>query len=127
MIVQDPSTINAAFAEAFNSRQLSNLLALYEDDAVLRVDGSGESARGKSAIAACLSELLKVPGRMISTNNFCVIHGGLALLRADWSLIGDDGTVIAAGSTAEIARQQKDGHWLYAIDHAAGASLPRIA
>jgi ketosteroid isomerase-like protein len=60
---------------------------------------------------------------MKSTNNFCVVHGDLALLRADWELVGDDGRIVAAGSSAEVVRKQSDGRWLYVIDHA--AALPR--
>ncbi|MCV9910401.1 hypothetical protein OIV19_22725 [Brucella sp. HL-2] len=63
---------------------------------------------------------------MTSRNNFCVIHGDLALLRADWELRAADGIIVASGSAAEVIRKQADGRWLYIIDHAAGAGLPRV-
>jgi ketosteroid isomerase-like protein len=117
--------MNEAFARAFNSRKLENLLALYEPDAVLLVDGSGAQSRGVEAIGAELSKLLQAPGTMVSRNNFCVVHGDLALLRADFHL-SRDGSVIVSGSTAEVIRKQADGSWLYIIDHAAGASVAAI-
>ncbi len=121
-----PSEMNETFARAFNSRKLENLLALYEPDAVLLVDGSGSSSAGYDAIGNELAQLLQAPGVMVSRNNFCVVHGDIALLRADFALRDGD-RIIASGSTAELIRKQSDGSWLYVIDHACGASLPPVA
>lgn len=123
MTVTEPARMNEAFARAFNSRDIGNLLALYEPDAVLRVDGSGKNLTGLAAIAEELKKLLLAPGTMVSRNNFCVLNGDLALLRADWKLVADAGSTVASGSSAEIIRRQPDGSWLYVIDHAAGGGL----
>ncbi|WP_211851528.1 YybH family protein [Plastoroseomonas hellenica] len=127
MAVTDPRGMNEAFARAFNSRSLDGLLALYEPGAVLRVDGSDRDLSGPGQIADALRGLLQAPGRMTSTNSFCIAQGDLALLRADWEIIDDAGAVVASGSSAELVRRQPDGAWLYVIDHAVGASLPRVA
>lgn len=121
--VQTPEAFNETWARAFNSRELNHLLALYEDDAVLA--DATRTVRGKAEIATVLGELLKVPGTLNGRNNFCLQLGDLALLRADWVLRDSDGNQIMSGSSAEIIRRQPAGNWLYAIDHAAGASLPR--
>ncbi|WP_245319896.1 nuclear transport factor 2 family protein [Bradyrhizobium sp. LMTR 3] len=126
MTVTEPAQMNGAFAQAFNSRNIDNMLALYEVDAVLRVDGSERSLIGLDAIAGELQRLLQAPGTMTSRNNFCVQHSGLALLRADWELRTQDGSIVASGSSVELVRRQSDGTWCYVIDHAAGAALPRI-
>lgn len=127
MTVTDPPRMNEAFARAFNSRSLDGLLALYEPGAVLRVDGSDRDLAGRDEIADALRTLLQAPGRMTSTNSFCIVQGDLALLRADWEIAEDGGRVVASGSSAELVRRQPDGAWLYVIDHALGASLPRVA
>ncbi|HZH26903.1 MAG TPA: nuclear transport factor 2 family protein [Azospirillaceae bacterium] len=126
MKVTQPGQMNDAFARAFNSRNIDELLTLYEPDAVLRVDGTDRTLAGVDAIAGELKQLLQVPGTMTSKNNFCVELGDLALLRADWELAGPDGTIVVAGSSAEVVRRQADGTWLYVIDHAMGAALPRV-
>lgn len=126
MIVTEPEKMNEAFAQAFNSRRTENLLALYEPSGILLTDAGGRQYQGAAEIAPPLQELLKVPGTMVSCNRFCVVHGDLALLRADWTLINDDGATVAEGSSAELVRRQTDGRWLYVIDHAAGASIPRL-
>lgn len=125
--VTSPDRMNAAFAAAFNSRSLENLLQLYEPDAVLCTAGDGTELAGHGAIGQTLAQLIQTPGQMTARNHFCVVHGKLALLRADWELIADTGAVIASGSSAELVRQQADGRWLYVIDHSVGASLPRLS
>jgi ketosteroid isomerase-like protein len=126
MTVADPRQMNDAFAHAFNSRNIGRLLTFYEPTAVLRIDGSERDFIGPDAIAGELRTLLQTPGTMTSKNNFCVVQGDLALLRADWELVDDKGTIIVSGSSAELVRRQSDGRWLYVIDHAMGAGLPRV-
>lgn len=123
--VTDPTAMNTTFARAFNSRNIDNLLGLYEEQALLCADASSAHISvGKASIAKTLGGLLALPGTMESRNLFCLVAGELALLRAAWSLVGDDGTVLACGSSAEVARRQASGEWRYVIDHAVGASLP---
>lgn len=122
--VTDPAAMNTAFARAFNSRNTDRLLALYEDQALLCTDASGTTLAGRAQISDVLGALLALPGTMESRNLFCLVAGELALLRAVWSLVGDDGTVLASGSSAEVVRRQASGEWRYVIDHALGASLP---
>lgn len=121
--VTTPREMNEIFARTFNSRNLEDLLSLYEPDAT-HTDPSGRTTVG-AAIRAELELLLRLPGTMVSHNNFCIENGNLALLRADWSVIDEHGGVVASGSSAEVVRRQADGRWLYVIDHAGGASLPR--
>ena len=125
--VASPDRMNAAFADAFNSRSIDGLLQLYEPDAVLRTNGDDMNLAGLAAIGNALGRLLQVPGRMTSRNHFCIVHGNLALLRADWDLVAEDGSVVASGSSAEVVRRQADGRWLYVMDHAVGAGLPRVS
>ncbi len=122
--VNKPEEMNEIFARAYNSGRLENLLGLYEEDAVL-VDAANETASGKQQIATKLQNFMNVPGTLVGRNNFCLLHGDLALLRADWTMLGEDGSKQLSGSSAEIVRRQANGAWLYVIDHAVGASIPR--
>ena len=124
--VIDPQKMNEQFAHSFNLREVDALLALYEPDALLQADAAGPVHQGLQDIRSVLSGLLTVPGRMRSINNFCLDLGEVALLRADWDITLDNGEVIASGSSAELVRRQPGGHWLYAIDHAVGASVARV-
>lgn len=120
-----PHEMNQTFAYAFNTRDINNLMVLYEEKAVLRIDAE-KTFTGKAMIEIELRKLLLLPGKMASHNNFCIEHGDIALLRADHSIVNTDGATIFSGSSAEVVRRQSDGSWLYIIDHAMGAALPRI-
>ncbi len=45
-----------------------------------------------------------------------VIIGDIALLRANWSVIAPDGTVMADGQSTEVAKMLENGGWGYLID-----------
>lgn len=126
MIVTNPADMNHSFARAFNSGDIDAVLSLYEPDAVLRVDHTGTDITGVACIAEAIASLRELGGTMTSTNNFCVRHGDLAVLRADWVLNDADGAVVLQGSSAEVLRRQADGTWKMIVDHAVGASLPRV-
>lgn len=127
IIVTEPAEMNGAFARAFNTRDINILLSLYEPEAVLLTDSSGRSHVGIAAIARELQELLQAQGTMRSQNKICVLHDNVALLRAEWTLAADDGSIVVSGSSAEVVRRQADGRWLYVIDHAVGADAEREA
>ena len=87
MKVYNPADMNAAFAEAFNSGDIENLVSLYEPGAVL-VPRPGLVAEGAEEIRAALQELLALKGVMRSENQYALVHGDIALLRAKVHLVG---------------------------------------
>lgn len=123
MKVYNPENMNSAFAEAFNSGDIESLLSLYEPEAVL-IPRPGQFAEGVEAIRAALQELLTLNGLMRSENRYALVHGDIALLRAEVHLVGTtpDGVRLEIHNhTAEVVRRQPDGSWLYIIDHPYGA------
>lgn len=123
MKVMEPQGINSAFEEAYNSREIERLVALYEPDAVM-APSPGKRAVGNSAIREVLLRLLAIGGKMQCRNLYCIRVGSIALLQAEWSLSGTrpDGKPVELSSrTAEVVRQQEDGSWRYIIDHAFGS------
>ena len=123
MKVYNPADINAAFADAFNSGHLDRLMALYEPTAVL-VPKPGEIVEGTAGIRAALEGLLALKGTMRSENQYALVHGDIALLRAKVHLVGaapDGSRVEINNHTSEVVRRQSDGSWLYILDHPYGA------
>jgi ketosteroid isomerase-like protein len=125
--ILQPADINPAFAVAYNAGRVDAFLALYEPDAVL-VGRHGAEHRGQAAIARDLAGLLALGGTMTSANRYALVHasprGDVALLSADWRIEtrGPDGApLVVAGRSAEVARRQPDGRWLYIADHPFGA------
>jgi uncharacterized protein (TIGR02246 family) len=120
--VRRPEEMNPAFAAAVSSGDVERVLALYEPDALL-APRPGERARGLVEIGGALEELLALGGTMESRNVYCMQVGELALLQGEWRLTGTapDGSALELTSrTAEVVRRQRDGSWLYVIDHAFG-------
>jgi uncharacterized protein (TIGR02246 family) len=123
MKVYNPEDMNSAFAEAFNAGNIDDLVALYEPGAVL-VPRPGQVVEGIQAIRAALQELLALKGQMQSENQYALVQGDIALLRAKVHVVGTgpDGNQIEINNhTAEVVRRQPDGSWLYILDHPYGA------
>lgn len=123
MKVYKPEDMNSAFADAFNSGNIENLMALYEPTAVL-VPIPGKVVEGLEAIRSALQELLALKAHMISENQYALVNGDIALLRAKVYLVGSapDGSRLEINNhTAEVVRRQADGSWLYILDHPYGA------
>nr|WP_280921017.1 nuclear transport factor 2 family protein [Herbaspirillum sp. 1130] len=118
--------MNQAFADGFNARSMDDLMSLYEAQALVQGSPEGAVLKGNAEIRQMLSALMELPGRMTAINHFCLQCGELALLRADWHITDEAGHILASGSSAEVLRQQPEGHWLYCIDHAVGSSLARV-
>lgn len=45
-----------------------------------------------------------------------VIVGDIALVRANWSVVTPDGTIMAEGQSTEVAKKLDNGGWGYLID-----------
>lgn len=121
--VRMPEEMNPAFAKAFNSGKLDNLLALFEQDAIL-FDHGGRPHQGKGPVRETLEKLLQIKGTMVSTNIHCIPFEDIALIRCHFVIDTTDSEGNPAqieGHSSEIARRQPDGSWLYIIDHPFGS------
>ena len=118
-----PQDAHRQFEDAYNSREIEALLALYTPDARL-VTESGNVVIGHDAIRGELQEFFAIKGRMTVETVSAVQAGNIALLRAQWHLTGtgpDGQSVALGGETAEVVQQQPDGRWLYLIDNPHGS------
>jgi uncharacterized protein (TIGR02246 family) len=123
MPATEPEQIHGLFEQAFNDGDIEALMALYEPDAAL-VPQPGVTAEGGDAIRDALRWFLDRRGRIALETKLVVRVGDLAYLANRWSLSGGtmpDGSPAELGATtAEVARRQADGTWLYVIDNAWG-------
>jgi uncharacterized protein (TIGR02246 family) len=117
-----PEQIHRLFEETFNAGDMDGLMALYEPDAAL-IPQPGSVANGSEQVRAALQAYLALGGRITLDTKLVVTVGDLAYLANTWSLqgTGPDGEPLTLGATtAEVARRQPDGTWLYVIDNAWG-------
>jgi ketosteroid isomerase-like protein len=102
-----PEDLSRHFVQRANRGDAAGLVALYEPDAVLTLP-SGQLARGHAEILAAYKQLLAGrPQFRAGEPRPTLMVGELALT----STRLDSGAV-----TAEVARRQPDGSWLWIID-----------
>ena len=106
--------IHPAVEARINDQDLDGLVALYAPDATL-VLMDGSSATGTEAIREQYAGFLELKGRMTLRSRYVIEAGDLAALSNEWTLTAGDLTMSAI--TAEVARREPDGGWLYVIDH----------
>lgn len=121
-MASSPEAIHREFEAAFNAGDLDALLALYEPQSAL-IPQPGVVAVGLDQIGPALQGFLDLGGQITLDTREVVVVEELAYLTNRWSLTGTntDGTPLEMGATtAEVARRQDDGSWLYVIDNAVG-------
>ena len=118
MTSNDPAHIHTLFQEAFNSRDIDALVALYEPNAVLVV--KGQPVTGLAAIRAAYENILARRSRMsLKTRSVVMFDETLAVLHGDWTVeaAATEGGTRRSGMSTEVVRRQPDGSWRFVIDN----------
>ena len=117
--------IHPSVETGVNDKDLDGLMALYADDAsMVLLDGT--LATGADAIREQWAGIIALGATMTLRSRYAVEVGDLAVLSNEWVL--QVGGERMSAVTAEVARRQPGGGWLYVIDHPfAGAEPDEIA
>ncbi|WP_035357742.1 YybH family protein [Edaphobacter aggregans] len=119
MPAYSPAEIHSLFQHAFNLGDVEALVALYEPNAVLVVDG--QDVIGRESIRKALRNLLPGRGLMtLETRAVVVSQQGLAVLHGSWVIeppAGMGAELATRGLSTEVVRKQQDGTWLFVIDN----------
>ena len=102
---QRPEDLDRLFLERANAGDIEGVVALYEPDAVLAFP-PGRLTVGTAAIRAVYAELLASGPSFASDIRPALQQGNIALTS----------TTRPGNATAEIARRQPDGSWLWIAD-----------
>jgi ketosteroid isomerase-like protein len=114
-LARDPQDLERLLIARQWAGDVDGMAALYEPDAVLD-SGEGTLTIGKEAIRALFAEFTATGKKFASgTQSPAVISGDLALTSTHFP----DGSV-----TAEVARRQSGGTWLWVIDKYSIAKRP---
>jgi ketosteroid isomerase-like protein len=106
--------IHPAVEAGINGRDLEGLVALYAPDASLMLP-DGSTVTGTAAIREQYAGLLEMTGHITVRSRFATEAGDLALLSNEWTFTVGDQSMSAV--SAEVARREPDGSWLYVVDH----------
>ncbi len=119
MPATSPEELHERWVDGVNRGDLDALAALYEPDAAFVVR-PGETVVGLAAVRDATAGLLALRPRATLEPLFVVRTGDLALLISRWHLTGtgpDGAAMEIGGQTSDVARRQRDGTWLFAIDN----------
>ena len=122
----DPVALDREFERLLNARDLDGLMTLYEPEAAL-MPLPGSVVVGTTAVRAALAGFIAANPSIRTSGRLVARTGDIALLANDWTLDvdGPDGKrTTMKGSAIEIARRQKDGRWLFAMDMPYGTPAP---
>lgn len=101
----EPEDLGRLFLERANARDVDGVAALYEPDAVV-ASAAGDAITGSEAIRGLYEALLADPPKFDGDVRPALRCGDLALTS----------TRFRGGATAEIARRQSNGTWLWIAD-----------
>ncbi len=105
-VAREPEDISRFFVERARSGDVEGVVALYESDAVLVLRG-GAFAKGTAAIREAYTGLFAV------RSDFEIVSQQPAVVLGDLALTS---SATPAAFTAEVARRQPDGSWLWILD-----------
>ena len=112
---KQPNDLERFFVERANAGDVEGLLALYEPNAIVAY-GDGQVAIGLDQIRDFFEKFLADRPRLGSS------HQAEALCSGDLALTSS--RVCNGDVTAEVARRQPDGSWLWVVDQfAVGSGL----
>lgn len=115
---KEPNDLEKYFVERANNGDIEGLLALYESNAVLDC-GDGRVFIGIEQIRDYFVEFLAQSPQLSSSNQSPALNSGDLALTSSRLCNGD--------ITAEVARQQPDGTWLWVIDQFQIANISQNA
>ena len=122
MPAHKPEELDVLFANAINAGDLEAAIKLYEPEASLMPE-PGAVVSGTKAVREALGGFLAMKPRITLDAKKLAEAGGIALTTSRWVLEGtgpDGKSMKMEGQSAEIARRQPDGTWLFVIDNPYG-------
>ena len=111
-----PNDLEKFFVERVNAGDIDGLVALYEPNAVVAYD-NGKAAIGQKQMREFFSEFLANRPQLDPSNQAEALCSGDLALTSSRLSNGD--------FTAEVARRQADGSWLWVVDQFALGKMRR--
>ena len=105
---KDPNDLEQYFVERANAGDVEGLVALYEPNAIV-TNGDGEIAVGLNQIREFFIRFLADRPKLDPSNQAAPLCSVDLALTSSRLSNGD--------ITAEVARRQPDGSWLWVVDH----------
>ena len=122
--ITDPNVAHQLFTQAINKKDIEQLCSIYSDDAVI-ILRSGQAIRGKEAIRKVFSRMINATEKLTLETVYQIQSENTVLFRSKYHSIynNQEGEKVDhVNSGIEILQKQKDGTWLFIIDHHSGGA-----
>lgn len=115
-IAQQPREIADCVSAYLQEGDLDGVTSMFHPDAKIFFPPDQPPSIGIAGARAAFTDFLEIRPQIKSDVFSEVIVGDIALLRANWSVVAPDGTVMAEGQSTEVAKRLDNGGWGYLID-----------
>jgi ketosteroid isomerase-like protein len=117
-VAETPEQLHQLFLARVNARDHEGLMVLYESSCA-GADLAGSLLPDRAAVHDFTAGFLSIVRELTATTRKCLVSGDIALLSSAWHAVvePEPGTTAeASGWSAEVARRQPDGSWLFVLD-----------
>jgi uncharacterized protein (TIGR02246 family) len=118
-----PEAVPVAFDAAFNAGDADTLLALFADNATMRMTNGEIVENDRATLHNRLSELLKMGAKISNTVRHTLASEDVALVLMDWTLTipnAEGDTHTESGTATQVMTRAADGLWRLRISNPAG-------
>jgi uncharacterized protein (TIGR02246 family) len=120
MFAENPEHVVELLDKAFNEGDLTTVLSLYEDDAIV-ITEPGKSVRGKEELKKFFELVMQSGSSAKQLQTHVIEADGVALFLSRWTLEFKDSSIPSRTFTATtVFRRQQDGGWKALIDNSFG-------
>ena len=122
--ITDPNLGHQLFTDALNAKDLERLVAMYADDAVMVAPGN-RIIRGKKDIRAFFVKTVKSVEKIKLDTVFRINYKDIVVFRSRYTVTyrtPEGKRVTQSTSGIEVEQKQKDGRWLFIVDHHYGGA-----
>ena len=120
-----PEQVPVAFDAAFNAGDIESLLALFSDNATMRMADGENVANGRHALHRQFSQLLTAGPRIHNQVRLTLVSDDVALVLLDWTvtaILPDGQQASQSGTATQVMTRDGDGVWKLRISNPLGVS-----
>ena len=120
-----PEQVPVAFDAAFNAGDIDSLLALFSDNATMRMADGENVASGRQALHRQFSQLLTAGPRIHNQVRLTLVSDDVALVLLDWTVtatLPDGQQASQSGTATQVMTRDGDGVWKLRISNPLGIS-----
>ena len=115
-IAHQPRDIADCVSAYLQAGDMDGITSMFHPDCKVFFPPDQPPSLGIEGARAAFAEFMDIKPEIKSEVFSEVIIGDIALLRANWTVVAPDGTVMAEGQSTEVAKKLENGGWGYLID-----------